>query len=669
MWGVEGGEGDGGGGGGRTRPWSNVVRNGGETAEEKKQRAAKLKKAFQVKLELEGNRKGLGKGKMFTLLKDRVNDADPALISQPEIGRLLLGANVKKEEIIGIKHNEFRRGQVEILFKDGARVDLNTLKAVVEKEDMRMSVGSFGHIEEVLMIYGLPLTNDVDGLKSKIKESIEPFVKRVVSIEASKHPDADSHEIFKGKLNGNWHVVVEPKRQVGVPNFIVVDQLEKVQGRVNFKKKYNERNDMCSDCFREGHHKMAAECQGVRRWGEYVEEFFIRWNDERNKNGEEGGEEVRPSRMDMMTQELSQEKNKNQEIEQKMLEMEEQLESLKRKEKTREENVKQIEEENKILKEKVQTFENLLTERNEDDEEEELHEGNRMVDCNDDFIEEIEVIDQVLTEEKEFQSMIENNIADLKDDLSNKDGFITRDNIIDEEDPVVAEGEETSNDGETYATSNDGGGGEKSINEVVDEITDLNKDGRNVNDKNNEDLSPLSAISNTGGGGEKSKKDVVDEITDLNLKEGRTGNDKRKEDLSPLSNMNKKSKPSKLPSEGMKVWVWDKNEKYLWTVQSKKDKLPNGGCFNCKNIVGNRKSINFNEVKWEVFLVANPSTEGMDLEDPDGHTPDFQNGEEGDKGVPDPFGLPPPPPHQPSATSTPLPQRTPWQFEGYSNEK
>ena len=208
VWGVEGGEGDGGGGGGAGggrggggragggRMWSNVVRNGEETAEEKRQRAEKLKKAFQVKLQLEGK-------KMFTVMKDRVNDADPVLITQAEIGRLLVKANVEKDEVIGIKHNEFRKGQVEILLKDDAKVDSNTLKGVIEKEDMKMSVGSFGQIDEVFMIYGLPLTTDVEGLKVKIKEAIVPFVKRVISIEASKHYDEKTEEIFKGKLNGN----------------------------------------------------------------------------------------------------------------------------------------------------------------------------------------------------------------------------------------------------------------------------------------------------------------------------------------------------------------------------------------------------------------------------------------------------------------------------------
>ena len=405
--------------------------------------------------------------------------------------------------------------------------------------------------------------------------------------------------------------------------------------------------------------------------------------------------------------------------------MEEQLESLKQKEKTMEQNVKQIEEEKIILKEKVQTFENLLTERNDDDEEEELYEGNRMVDCNDDFIEEIEVINQVLTNEKEFQSSIENNLADLSNkvneeievinkvltnkkefqssiennlpDLSNKDGYITRDNLIDGEDPVVTEGEKTSNDGETYATSNADGGGEKSIKEVVDEITDdinLN-DGRAVNNKRKEDLSPLSNMSkiskpaklppeanvlNDGVvsdvDGNKVEHNFNDgEITSdcegggLESKEGgvlesKNGKDKRKDDISPLANTSKRSKPAKIPSEGMKVWVWQNNEKFLWKVQSKKDRLPNGGCFNCKNVVGVRKNINFNEVKWDVCSTSDSSTEGMGLDDPDGATPDFQNGEEGDKGVPGPFGLPPPP-----VTSTPLDKNTPrWWMEGFGKE-
>ena len=101
LWGVEGGEGDGGGGGrAGGRAWSNVVRNGGETEEEKKRRADNMRKSFQVKLELEGNRKVLGKGKIFTLMKDKINDNEPGIIYQDEIGKLLSLSQVNKEDVV-----------------------------------------------------------------------------------------------------------------------------------------------------------------------------------------------------------------------------------------------------------------------------------------------------------------------------------------------------------------------------------------------------------------------------------------------------------------------------------------------------------------------------------------------------------------------------------------
>ena len=587
QWGVEGGEGDGGGGGrAGGRAWSNVVRNGGETEEEKKRRADNMRKSFQVKLELEGNRKVLGKGKIFTLMKDKINDNEPGIIYQDEIGKLLSLSQVNKEDVVGLKQNEFRKGQWEVLLKDDAKVDVNILNNVIEKENMKMSVGSFGHVEEVFMIYGLPLSNDVDGLKAKLQEAIEPFVNKIVSIEPSKHVNSATLDIFKGKLNGNWHVVVEPKRGVGVPNFIVVDQLERAQARVSYKKKYNERLDMCSDCFREGHHKMSAECQGIRKWEEYVEEFLAKWNEEQSRNREgRGNSNVLPSRREVMNQELRLEKEKNQEMDKKVSEIEEELKSLKEKEKKMEEKVVMLEEEKKALNEKVISLEIDLAERQE--EMDQLNESVKMVEGNQDFLEVIDKVNEDLNIEKDIQSKIEVDLANL----SAKDGSST-DVLVNVEEEVVPDGE----------------------------------------------------ILSKGGG--------------LLAK---TVNDKRK-DISPISDTSKRTKSAKLPSQGMKVWVWENNDKFQWTVQSRKDKVPNGGCFNCKNVNGIRKSINFNEVEWEEILVANPASIEPIPEDPDGTTLESLGARGGvAKGGPEPFVLPPPLPPLPSrqsfVTSTPLPQK------------
>ena len=104
-----------------------------------------------------------------------------------------------------------------------------------------------------------------------------------------------------------------------------------------------------------------------------------------------------------------------------------------------EEKLKKTEEEKMELKEKVQAFEEAISEGFEE-EEEVLDENNKIVERNDDYIEEIEIFNQVLNNEKEIQSNLEINLVNL----STKDGSITRDNIIDEDNPSVYEGEKIS---------------------------------------------------------------------------------------------------------------------------------------------------------------------------------------------------------------------------------
>ena len=111
---------------------------------------------------------------------------------------------------------------------------------------MKMEVAPFKHIEEVIMIKGMPLTDDLKGMEEKIVEAVGPFVQKVKRVEACKYRDGD--EFFKNKYNGMWRAVVEPKDESYVPNFIVVDRDAKVQGQVQYRKKFEQRPEMCSDC-------------------------------------------------------------------------------------------------------------------------------------------------------------------------------------------------------------------------------------------------------------------------------------------------------------------------------------------------------------------------------------------------------------------------------------
>ena len=45
---------------------------------------------------------------------------------------------------------------------------------------MEVIVSKFDHVEEYLMIYGLPLSRDMGVVEEKIRESIKPFVKSII---------------------------------------------------------------------------------------------------------------------------------------------------------------------------------------------------------------------------------------------------------------------------------------------------------------------------------------------------------------------------------------------------------------------------------------------------------------------------------------------------------
>ena len=57
-------------------------------------------------------------------------------------------------------------------------------------------VSMFNALEEVLVLYGLPLTNDIKGVKSLIMETISPFVKKVGNVYPCKY-GATAGELFE----------------------------------------------------------------------------------------------------------------------------------------------------------------------------------------------------------------------------------------------------------------------------------------------------------------------------------------------------------------------------------------------------------------------------------------------------------------------------------------
>ena len=144
-------------------------------------------------------------------------------------------------------------------------------------------------------------------------------------------------------MNGLWRVVVEPKVGCHIQNFIVVDKEAKVQGQVQYKKKYEFRPKMCSDCYEEDYLRGNTDCKGVVGWEEYFVRFDKEWKEEMSKKGENRDRRVRKS-----TRELE---DRAKEIESKNNELREKM-SIK----IAPERVKEMEEELADLRGQMQRF-------------------------------------------------------------------------------------------------------------------------------------------------------------------------------------------------------------------------------------------------------------------------------------------------------------------------
>ena len=283
-----------------------------------------MRQLNKMRLELEGCRKNLGKGKIFTAMKEKMDAEPQQMMTKEELARIFVKSNIKKEDVVGIKFNEYRKGQVEFLLADGVTVDVKKMEEAIEDEDMKINLGAFDHVEEVMMIFGLPLTKEVGNMKEKIEEAILPFVQTIISTTPCTY--SEGGDFFKGKRNGNWRVVVEPKKLRGVPNFIVVGNQEKAQGQVNYVKSFSMRPEMCADCFQEGHLKMDRQCPGIRPWREYCGEFQRKWEEALvdvcvGLEEEGAGPGVPVSRLEEMQKELRDLKKNNRRMEEQLLEV------------------------------------------------------------------------------------------------------------------------------------------------------------------------------------------------------------------------------------------------------------------------------------------------------------------------------------------------------------
>ena len=157
-------------------------------------------------------------------------------------------------------------------------VDSLDIEDKLKRGGLDVIVSRFDHVEEYLMLYGLPLNSDMNKLKVKIEESIKPFVKDILEVKPCVHKDEHGQDYFKGNLNGNWFLKVVPKKNAQIPNYIVVGNRVQACAKAVYIKKVGEKLEMCADCFSTSHHKRSPECEGPVRWLDYCQSFRDYWD-------------------------------------------------------------------------------------------------------------------------------------------------------------------------------------------------------------------------------------------------------------------------------------------------------------------------------------------------------------------------------------------------------
>ena len=638
--------------------WAYVVGRGGrgrggypqpEDQREREKRNLQMRKLNKMRLELEGNRKNLGKGQIFTAMKEKTDDGPQKMMTREEMATLLVNSNIKKEDVIGIKFNEYRKGQVEFLLADGVTIDIKTMEEAVEKEEMKISIGAFDHVEEVMMIYGLPLTKDIAGMKMKIEESIIPFVKHIIALIPCTY--SEGGDFFRGKYNGNWRVVVEPKKQTGVPNFIVVGNRAKVQGQVNYVKSFTLRPEMCADCFQEGHLKRDRQCPGVRSWKEYCEEFQRKWAEALENTctdlEEEGaGPGVPMSKLEEMQKELRDMKENNRKMEEHLGEVAKGKEGIENK-------LKEIADLQVLNREGMEERKRMDFEMK--NQEEARMELIKIIEKKDreksivmDEVEKLRIEMEQLKAEvvnKEAEKEIlarslgdQTRLNDLLKDINDQEVL----NVIEKEDGNNAEiegnvfsggieqGENRDMVRKTVLTMVSGAGSSES-EEVVEEIEEQDKD----KGKGEKVVLPVLEMDNQGKGLPEEGETKTEE-EDGKSKRARESPD------NAVINMKKSKSDEKddikedfvMPDTGSKVWIEVGGSRSKWVVQSKKDASKGGGCFNCKGLDNaERKSLNFNTVKWGFLETSSDNSDISMIET------ENAGGNDDDQ-----FRTPPPPP-------------------------
>ena len=364
---------------------------------ELKKMAANKRAFFQMRLDLEGKRKNLGRGNILTFLVNNSNG-----IEKSDVNKMLRCGGFQPAQVKGITFNVYRSNQVEVLFHEEVNVDIKEVEEKIKRDaQMDVIVGKFDHLEEYLMLYGLPLSSDMVSLRAQIEETIKPFVKKILDLEPTVHRDSDTDDFFKDNFDGNWRLKVVPRNGKQIPNYIVVGETAQVMGKAVYTKKVGEKMEMCQDCFSTDHFKRSPEYPGPVKWSKYCADFRDYWD---SCTVESDGEDYDTSndvitsdtRLSSLNKELVKElENSDQqkvELQEKLKEAELKVKELEDSEKQKEEKLKEAEEKAQDAIEKVKNMETELITTHEDNRDlrEQLEESNKSREQMEEHISEVE---------------------------------------------------------------------------------------------------------------------------------------------------------------------------------------------------------------------------------------------------------------------------------------
>ena len=237
--------------------------------QDRRELAGDRQKMFKNQMQLIQRRKTASKGNIVTFV---FNERNAFVDKQGAINNVLRVSGFTPSNVLSLKLNDFRNNECEVMFKDEVPVDCEVIEDKIRKNGMNVSVSKFIETEEICMVYGLPLTSDVEGMKEQIRETIRPFVKKVVSITATTHFGKNQNDFFSGRLTGDYKVKVVPLTEGQIPYYVSIGD-QQVMGRVHYVRKMTDKKVMCDACFSTDHMMRDTGCPGVMDWQDYVKQF------------------------------------------------------------------------------------------------------------------------------------------------------------------------------------------------------------------------------------------------------------------------------------------------------------------------------------------------------------------------------------------------------------